>query len=248
MWSVVARFATLGEAASARSALAAAGIESRVADENTIAVDWLYSNALGGIKLLVRDESVDEAADILSVAAHEPTSEDADDHVMNAGHDADQGLAAAATGADDLVNTRLCPYCGRGDAQRIPRLELFLALAVVGYGVGVAVNEPALALALIMAVGLIVAATPSHRCGACGERWDAGAEPEQVAGAPEPEAAERSEAACPRCGSREFYRITYRRLKAAPLIAPLLIVFFLPIWLMMPKWKCDDCGLRAWRQ
>jgi hypothetical protein len=61
MWSVVGRFSTVGEAESARSALEAANIESRIDDENTIAVDWLYSNALGGVKVLVRTERRQEA-------------------------------------------------------------------------------------------------------------------------------------------------------------------------------------------
>lgn len=246
MWSVVARFSTLGEAASARSALAAAGIESRVADENTIAIDWLYSNALGGVKLLVRDENVEEAAAVLSIPAHGPPFEEADGDGSDAA-DA-EGCVTAAESGDDLVKSDLCPSCGGGDIQRIPRLKLFIALAVVAYGVGVAVSEPALALALILAVGLIVSATPSHRCAACGERWNAADEPEQVTGAPAPEVDPPAERTCPRCGSGEFYRIRYRRLKVAPLIAPLLVFLFVPIWFVLPKWKCDHCGLRAWWQ
>src|SRR5687768_10192638 len=152
MWTVAARFSTLGEAESARSALDAAGIASRTADENMIAVDWLYSNALGGIKVLVPEERLEDAMEVLNVTAG----------------DAPEG-AEETTPADELDDeiaplTLRCKECGSDDVQRIPRLKLFLGLGVIAYGVGVAAEEPGLALALIGAVAIIAGATPSHRC------------------------------------------------------------------------------------
>lgn len=66
---IVATFSTLGEAEAAKSALHAAGIESWIADENMVSVDWMYSNAVGGVKLVVADEDAGEAEAVLANAA-----------------------------------------------------------------------------------------------------------------------------------------------------------------------------------
>jgi hypothetical protein len=48
------QFLTVPGAVMAKSILDSAGIESFLADENVISVNWLWSNALGGVKLQVR--------------------------------------------------------------------------------------------------------------------------------------------------------------------------------------------------
>ena len=58
-------FFTLPEALLGKSILDSAGIQSYLIDENTIRMDWLYSNALGGIKLQVRETDAAAAAELL---------------------------------------------------------------------------------------------------------------------------------------------------------------------------------------
>ena len=53
-----------------RARLEAEGIETFTLDELTIQVDPLYSNALGGIKLMVHEEDVPRAAEILAEAGY----------------------------------------------------------------------------------------------------------------------------------------------------------------------------------
>jgi hypothetical protein len=62
---VVASFSFPHEAQIARASLESAGIPAIVADEHTINMQWLYSNALGGVKVLVPSEFVEEAQSIL---------------------------------------------------------------------------------------------------------------------------------------------------------------------------------------
>ena len=62
---VIATFSFPLEAQIARTSLESAGIKTLVADEHTINMDWLYSNAMGGVRLLVKPEDVDEARQIL---------------------------------------------------------------------------------------------------------------------------------------------------------------------------------------
>jgi hypothetical protein len=49
----------------AKGTLDSAGIQSFMADENTVRLDWMWSNAIGGIRLFVREEDASEAADLL---------------------------------------------------------------------------------------------------------------------------------------------------------------------------------------
>jgi hypothetical protein len=65
--SVVAlrQFLTVQEAVMAKSILDSAGIESFLADENVISMNWLWSNALGGVKLQVRKTDVAAASELL---------------------------------------------------------------------------------------------------------------------------------------------------------------------------------------
>lgn len=62
---VVGRYSFPIEAQIAKSALNAAGITAYLADENTINMYWLYSDALGGVRLMVNEENASEAEEIL---------------------------------------------------------------------------------------------------------------------------------------------------------------------------------------
>ena len=62
---VVRRFRDLIEAELAQGKLESAGIDSFVADENIVRMDWFYSNAIGGLRLMVKPEDADAAVTIL---------------------------------------------------------------------------------------------------------------------------------------------------------------------------------------
>jgi hypothetical protein len=81
---VVRAFSQPHEAHLACSALQAAGLEATVADVNIVSADWLYSNAVGGVKLLVRAEDASTAREVLDTPAavekrDEPESVDVTD-------------------------------------------------------------------------------------------------------------------------------------------------------------------------
>ena len=225
---VVAWFSTIGEAESARSALDAAGIDVWIADDNFVSVNWLYSNAVNGVKLCVREEDAEEAAAVLANAAQET------DEVLEE--------PAETLEADDVIR---CPECGGTDVAEIPRLKILLVLSVIAFGAAVAVNELSLALAAFVALALIAALTPSHRCVTCGEKWNAPQieEPSEVF---PPSPTDLIEDRCPRCGSADFYRVRYRRIKAIPMMAWPMMFFVLPVILVLPRRKCDTCGRLAW--
>jgi len=63
---VVQRFRDLPNAVVAQSILESAGIEAFLSDDNMIRMDWMLSNLLGGVKLLVREEDSTAAAELLA--------------------------------------------------------------------------------------------------------------------------------------------------------------------------------------
>lgn len=62
---VLRAFRDMPEALAARMTLESAGIECSLFDETFIRMDWFCSNALGGIKVVVRESDADEAIKIL---------------------------------------------------------------------------------------------------------------------------------------------------------------------------------------
>jgi Putative prokaryotic signal transducing protein len=61
----VARFRDLAEATVAKGMLESAGVECFLADENLIRMDWFYSNAIGGMRLQVRQDDAELATEIM---------------------------------------------------------------------------------------------------------------------------------------------------------------------------------------
>ena len=62
---VLKQFRDLPEALLAKGSLASAGIESFLADDNMVRMDWFISNLVGGIKLSVRPQDADTALEML---------------------------------------------------------------------------------------------------------------------------------------------------------------------------------------
>ena len=62
---MVGRYRDSSEAMIAKSMLDSAGIESFLSDENLVRLDWFYSNLVGGIKLMVREEDAATARKLL---------------------------------------------------------------------------------------------------------------------------------------------------------------------------------------
>ncbi|MBJ9957525.1 DUF2007 domain-containing protein [Acinetobacter courvalinii] len=65
-WVVAETYSFPYEAQIAKTQLEAAGIPARIENEHTINMDWLYSNALGGVRLLVPDRYLEQAQALLA--------------------------------------------------------------------------------------------------------------------------------------------------------------------------------------
>lgn len=68
----IATFDFVTDAEIARGRLLAEGIRSELVDQHLVQTDWLYSIAVGGIKLQVAEQDVERA---LAVLAHDYSAE-----------------------------------------------------------------------------------------------------------------------------------------------------------------------------
>ena len=114
------KFRDLPEALMAKSSLESAGIESHLADDNMIRLDWFYSNLLGGIKLKVQPDDVDAANEILN----QPIPE-----------------TIKIEGVGEYEQPK-CPACGSLDVT-YQELNKFWSYGSAGLGVPVPVHKKA---------------------------------------------------------------------------------------------------------
>ncbi len=116
-------FRDLGEALLAKGRLEAAGIDSVLADENLVRMDWFLANAVGGVKLKVSEEQAEEAFRVLFTDKYKAPGEgepkcpkcgSGDVNVV----DPDKGFRLAALWAFALPTPRVeevhwkCAHCG----------------------------------------------------------------------------------------------------------------------------------------
>ena len=91
-WVVAETYSFLYEAQIAKTQLEAAEIPARIENEHTINMDWLYSNALGGVRLLVPESYAEEAKALLA---------------QDFSQELEQQFGAGES----------CPHCGSRDIQ-----------------------------------------------------------------------------------------------------------------------------------
>jgi len=105
------QFRDLPEALLAKGSLESAGIACALADDNMVRMDWFYSNAIGGIKLLVNAGDAAEAEQVLT----QPIPDHLD-----------------VSGVGDFEQPK-CPKCGSLDVsfrESQPAAYLSMALSV----------------------------------------------------------------------------------------------------------------------
>jgi Putative prokaryotic signal transducing protein len=107
------RFMDYGEAHLARARLEEAGLDCIVADQNISLIQPMYRNAVGGIKLLVRQSDRAAAREVLLSAAEEQGLIPADDE----------------QGADLESDSRSCPEC---ESHFVLQVGIPTLLAVLG--------------------------------------------------------------------------------------------------------------------
>lgn len=116
---VVATFLHPYEAHIARGLLESEGIQARLDGEHHIAMDWMISNAVGGVKLIVHERDAIVAKKILSHPDHEIRDEQTGDTTKVA------------------KPTEVCPFCQSEDIhlERLNRGLTLLSILFMGFPV-----------------------------------------------------------------------------------------------------------------
>jgi hypothetical protein len=107
----IASYSTSYEANVVRSGLEAFGVEAILADEHTINANWVWSNALGGVKIRVSESEVELARDLIKV---EPRGAEEEQEAWGA-------------------STTICPMCSSPHTRFfLDKRGAFLAWLVLG--------------------------------------------------------------------------------------------------------------------
>ena len=106
--TTVATFSKPEEAHLFRMRLEAAGIPAFVQDEHLVQMDWLYSNAIGGVRVQITDEDVPAAREFLAADTEQKPL--------------------------DAVDV-LCPACGSSETRpdERPRRLAFLSMLLFSF-------------------------------------------------------------------------------------------------------------------
>ena len=99
-WSVVHTVTMLQDAYMIKSYLESSGIETFIPDEMTAQVNNFYTNAIGGVRLMVREEDVEEGRALLTEGGYIiPRDKMVDDEIL-------------IVRADHTTDKTRCPFCG----------------------------------------------------------------------------------------------------------------------------------------
>ena len=111
MLVTIGRYSFPYEAHIARALLESEGIPAFVADEHTINMQWLYSDAMGGVRLQVSKDFAAKAIELLQESREETLVE--------------------TMGADEPC----CPHCGSTDTEyyQFGRRWAFLTFLVINF-------------------------------------------------------------------------------------------------------------------
>ena len=74
MMVTIAKFNSVNDAFLAKSKLEGSGIEAFIPDENLASLNWLYTGAMGGVRLEVSEEDKDRAIEILDLTYEDSES------------------------------------------------------------------------------------------------------------------------------------------------------------------------------
>jgi hypothetical protein len=116
---VIATFLHPYEAHIARTVLESEGIQARLDGEHHIAMDWMISNAVGGVKLIVHERDEVVAKKILSHPDHEINDEQTGDT------------------AKPAKPTEVCPFCQSEDIhlEKLNRGLSLISILFMGFPV-----------------------------------------------------------------------------------------------------------------
>lgn len=113
-WRVIMTFTFATEAHIAKGYLEANGIDTIIQDEMTAQINSFYSNAIGGVKLLVSVENYEAGIELLKEGGYinDPEAKDS--------------FKVENVKVTDETNKRCCPFCGSANISTNKKLSVFM--------------------------------------------------------------------------------------------------------------------------
>lgn len=113
--ATIGTFSQSAEAHVLKTKLESEGIPAFVGDEHTVTMNWLYSNAIGGVRLQVRESDVEKALEILGLKGEE--------------------LSLEVDELDDEDEEPHCPNCNSSliNYQKYAKRGLFASWLLLGF-------------------------------------------------------------------------------------------------------------------
>ncbi len=184
-WTTVTTFADAGTANVAKLRLERAEIPCYLDDENTAMTLWHVQPAIGGIKLKVPEQYVEEARRALDRRLQDaqdgddvidsgklPDQEAPDDAEQGAPDEVDQDLTDPDYDDEDVEG--VCPSCHSEDVTPFSwRRRIGQALVVLLLLAPLAVFGVMFLTISLVAVIYTLITKPDFRCTRCGKRWTA---------------------------------------------------------------------------
>ena len=146
--ATVATYWNLEECAVQRTALDAAAIRNFADDYFLVNIDWMYANAMRGIKLRVPREDLERASEVLEGATE---------------------IGEPEVFVEEQVES--CEYCGSSDFASKRKWLAFAGVSAPLIGAAVAVDQALPAFFIVLAAFFLTLIAPRRRCTECGERW-----------------------------------------------------------------------------
>lgn len=114
-----------------KSRLENRGIQAEIKDEQTVTMNWLWNNALGGMKLQVLEKDVERALQIME----QDEKEFEEQHTATAYPEED------TTALDP--NNKVCPHCGSKNTKEITfnKNWAYTAMLFLGFPIAVKSNK-----------------------------------------------------------------------------------------------------------
>jgi hypothetical protein len=146
--ATVATYWNLEDCAVDRTALDAAAIRNFADDYFLVNIDWMYANAMRGIKLRVPREDLERAGEVLGGATE---------------------IGEPDTYVEEPAER--CESCGSSEIVPARKWLAFAGGSAALMGAAIAVGEAMSAFLVILGAFFITLMAPRRRCTECGERW-----------------------------------------------------------------------------
>ena len=145
--ATVATYWNLEDCAVDRTALDAAAIRNFADDYFLVNIDWMYANAMRGIKLRVPREDLERASEVL------------------------EGATEIGEPEAFVEEVERCENCGSTDIVATRKWLAFVGVSVPLIGAAVAVDQAMPVFFVVLAAFFLTLIAPRLRCTECGERW-----------------------------------------------------------------------------